>query len=81
MRCCFGDFLSENPDNLCSRVGLKIQEEQGGIGTKTIDDEIFARIDELLEHKPVTKAQHKTVFNQLQIKIKIKSLGYLENVQ
>lgn len=66
-------FLSENPNELCDRLHLIIQEKQGGNDTNRFDNEIVAIIDKLLEYKSITAKQHKQIlinFNLLHTKKK-----------
>ena len=42
-------FLWENPDELCDRLRILIQEKLAGYNSDLISDEIFAIIDKLLE--------------------------------
>ena len=42
-------FLSENPDELCDRLKLLLQEKQAGNNSDIINDEIVAIVDKLLE--------------------------------
>ena len=60
-------FLSGNPDELCNRIRLIIQEKQGET-TKVFDDETIAMNDKLLKYKCITPTHHKknlTRFNLL----------------
>ena len=52
-------FLSSDPDELCNRLKLLLQEKYGGNNSDIINDEIIAIIDKLLEYKCITKKQHK----------------------
>ena len=52
-------FSSEFPDELGSRLGLKIWEKQGGNDTKRFDDKIVALFDKVKEKNCVTRTQHK----------------------
>ena len=54
-------FLSENPNELCDRLHLIIQEKQGGNDTNRFDNEIVAIVDKLLEYKSITTKQHKQI--------------------
>ena len=57
-------FLSENPDELCNRLRLLLQEIQAGNNSDLINKEIVAIVDKLLEYKCITKKRH----NQILIK-------------
>ena len=52
-------FLSSDPDELCERLKLLLQEKHAGNNSDIINDEIVVIIDKLLEYKCVTKKQHK----------------------
>ena len=54
-------FLSENPDELCDRLRLFLQEKHARNNSDLINDEIVAIIDKLLEYKCITKKQHKQI--------------------
>ena len=60
-------FLSSDPNELCDRIKLLLQEEQAGNNSDIINDEIVVIIDKLLEYKCITKKQH----NQILIKCKL----------
>ena len=57
-------FLSSDPNELCDRLKLLLQEKYGGNNSNLIDEEIVAIIDKLLEYKCISKKQH----NQILIK-------------
>ena len=54
-------FLSSDPDELCDRLKLLLQEKHGGNNSDLINDEIITIIDKLLEYKCITKKQHKQI--------------------
>ena len=54
-------FLSSDPDELCERLKLLLQEKHAGNNSDIINDEIVAIIDKLLEYKCITKKQHKQI--------------------
>ena len=54
-------FLSENPDELCNRLKLLLQEKQAGNNSDIINHEIVAIVDKLLEYKCISKRQHKQI--------------------
>ena len=54
-------FLSENPNELCDRLKLLLQEKHAGNNSNIIDQEIVAIVDKLLEYKCITKKQHKQI--------------------
>ena len=54
-------FLSSDPDELCNRLKLLLQEKHAGNNSDIINDEITAIIDKLLEYKCITKKRHKQI--------------------
>ena len=52
-------FLSSDPNELCDRIKLLLQEKQAGNNSDIINDEIVVIIDKLLEYKCITRKQHK----------------------
>ena len=54
-------FLSSDPDELCERLKLLLQEKHAGNNSDKINDEIVAIVDKLLEYKCITKKQHKQI--------------------
>ena len=54
-------FLSSDPDELCIRLKLLLQEKHAGNNSDIINDEIVAIIDKLLEYKCISKKQHKQI--------------------
>ena len=63
-------FLSSDPDELCDRLKLLLQEKHAGNTSDLINKEFFAIVDKLLEYKCITKKQHKQILikcNILQI--------------
>ena len=50
---------SENPNELCDRLKLLIQEKQAGNNSNLIDKEIVAIADISLEYKCISTKQHK----------------------
>ena len=54
-------FLSENPNELCDRLKLLLQEKQAGNNSDIINQEIVAIVDTLLEYKCISKKQHKQI--------------------
>ena len=57
-------ILSSDPNELCDRLRLLLQEKHAGNNSDLINDEIIAIVDKLLEYKCITKKQH----NQILIK-------------
>ena len=54
-------FLSSDPDELCERLKLLLQEKRGGNNSNLIDEEIVTIVDKLLEYKCISKKQHKQI--------------------
>ena len=54
-------FLSSDPNELCDRIKLFLQEKQGGNNSIIINDEIVAKVAKLLEYKCISKKQHKQI--------------------
>ena len=54
-------ILSSNPNELCHRLRLLLQEKHAGNNSDIINDEIVAIVDKLLEHKCISKKQHKQI--------------------
>ena len=54
-------FLSENPNELCDRLKLLLQEKHAGNNSDLINEEIVAIVDKLLEYKCISKKQHKQI--------------------
>ena len=57
-------FLSSDPDELCNRLKLLLQEKQAGNNSDIINQEIVAIVDKLLEYKCISKKQHKQILNK-----------------
>ena len=54
-------ILSSDPDELCDRLKLLLQEKQAGNNSDIINEEIVAIVDKLLEYKCISKKQHKQI--------------------
>ena len=54
-------FLSSDPNELCDRLKLLLQENQAGNNSDKINEEIVAIVDKLLEYKYISKKQHKQI--------------------
>ena len=54
-------FLSTDPDELCDRLKLLLQEKHAGNNSDIINNKIVAIIDKLLEYKCISKKQHKQI--------------------
>ena len=57
-------FLSSDPDELCDRLKLLLQEKQARNNSDIIYVEIVAIVDKLLEDKCISKKQHKQILNK-----------------
>ena len=54
-------FLSSNPNELCDRLKLLLEEKHAGNNSDIINDEIVIIVDKLLEYKCISKKQHKQI--------------------
>ena len=54
-------ILSSNPNELCDRLKLLLQEKYAGNNSDIINDEIVAIVDKLLEYKCLSKKEHKQI--------------------
>ena len=54
-------FLSSDPDELCDRLKLLLQEKHAGNNSDIINQEIVAIVDKLLEYKCISKKQLKQI--------------------
>ena len=54
-------FLSSDPEKLCDRINLLLQEKQAGNNSDIFNEEIVAIVDKLLEYKCKSKQQHKQI--------------------
>ena len=54
-------ILSSDPNELCNRLKLLLQEKHAGNNSDMINDEIVAIVDKLLEYKCISKKQHKQI--------------------
>ena len=54
-------FLSSDPNELCDRLKLLLQEKHAGNNSDKINDEIVAIVDKLLEYKCISKKRHKQI--------------------
>ena len=52
-------ILSSDPNELCDRLKLLLQEKHGVNNSNLIDEEIVAIVDKLLEYNCIYKKQHK----------------------
>ena len=54
-------ILSSDPNELCDRLKLLLQERHAGNNSDIFNDEIVAIVDKLLEYKCISKKQHKQI--------------------
>ena len=54
-------FLPSDPDELCDRIKLLLQEKKARNNSDLIKEESFIIIDRLLEYKSISKKQHKQI--------------------
>ena len=54
-------FLSYDPNELCNRLKLLLQERQAGNNSDIINQEIVAIVDKLLEYKCISTKEHKQI--------------------
>ena len=54
-----GIFLSVNPDEICNRLRLIIQEKRAGNDANRFDSGVIPIVDKLLDYKCITRTQHK----------------------
>ena len=54
-------FLSSDPNELCGRLTLLLQEKQAGNNSDIINQETVAIVDKLLEYRCISKKQHKQI--------------------
>ena len=57
-------ILSSDPNELCDRLKLLLQEKQAGNNSNIINNEIVAIVDKLMEYKCISKKQHKQILNK-----------------
>ena len=54
-------FLPSDPNELCDRLRLLLQEKQAGNKSDLINDAIVAIVDYLLEYKFISEKQHQQI--------------------
>ena len=54
-------FLSSDPNELCDRLKLLLQEKHAGNNSDIINDEIVVIIDKLLDYRCISRKQHKQI--------------------
>ena len=52
-------FLSSDPNEICDRSKLLLQEKQAGNNSDIFNQEIVAMVDKLLQYESISKKQHK----------------------
>ena len=52
-------LISSDPNELCDRLKILLQEKQAGKISHLINEENVAIVDKLLEYKCISKKQHK----------------------
>ena len=57
-------ILSSDPDELCNRLGLLLQEIQAGNNSDINNKEIVAIVDKLIEYKCISKKHHNQILNK-----------------
>ena len=73
-------ILSSDPDELCDRLRLLLQEKHAGNNSNIINEESVAIVDKLLEYKCISKNQHKQILkkcNLLQPKLYLYTCIYI----
>ena len=54
-------FLPSDPNELCDRKKLLLQEKHAGNNSDIINQEIIVIIDKLLEYKCISRKEHKQI--------------------
>ena len=54
-------FLSSDPNELCERLKLLLQEEHAGNNSNIFNEEIIIIVDKLLQYKCISKKQLKQI--------------------
>ena len=57
-------FLSFDPNKLCDRLKLLLQEKHAGNNSNIIDEEIIAIADKLLEYEYLSRKQHNILLDK-----------------
>ena len=55
-------FLSSDPDELCNKLKLLLQEKHAGNISVIFNVEIVAIVDKIVEYKCVSKKRHEQIF-------------------
>ena len=53
--------LSSDPNELCDRLKITLQEKHAGNNSNINNDEIVVIVDKLLEYKCISKKQHQQI--------------------
>ena len=53
--------LSSDPNELCDRLRLLLQEKHAGNNSNMIDEDLVAIVDKLLQYRCISKKQHKQI--------------------
>ena len=62
--------LSSDPDELCNRLKLLLQEKQAGNDSNIINEEILGIVEKLVEYNCITKKQHKQILIECNLLLK-----------
>ena len=54
-------FLSPDPDELCNKLKLLLQQKYAGNNSENINEEIVVIVDKLSEYKCISEKQHKQI--------------------
>ena len=60
-------FLLSDPQKLCDRLKLLLQEKETGNSSDISNEEIVAIRDKLLDYKCISKEQHKQFFLKIDL--------------
>ena len=60
-------FLSSDPQKLCDRLKLLLQEKKTGNSSDISNEKIVSIRDKLLEYKCISKKQHKQLFFKINL--------------
>ena len=55
------NFSSSDPDELCHRLKLLLQEKHAGNNSNTNNEQIIAIVEKLLEYKCMSKKEHRQI--------------------
>ena len=60
-------FLSSDPNDLCERLKVVLQEKHAGNISNISNEQIVAKIDKLLEYNCISKKQHKRILTKCKL--------------